>query len=59
MGSIHAADPLYGNPAKALVMTHIGQIVRDGYARWATLDNRDVELRISSGEIFFAGGFER
>ena len=42
----------YGDPAKTLVMTHIGQFVRDGYADWAMLDNGDVELRFFSGEVF-------
>ena len=40
------------DPAKALVMSHIGQLVSDGYAEWSLLDNGDVELRFLSGEIF-------
>jgi len=40
------------DPAKALVMSHIGQLVRDGHAEWSQLDNDDVELRLLSGEIF-------
>jgi hypothetical protein len=46
------AGRFYGDPAKSLVMTHIGQFVRDGYAEWAMLDNGDVELRFFSGEVF-------
>jgi len=46
------AGRVYGDPAKALVMTHIGQFVRDGYAEWAMLDNGDVKLWFFSGEIF-------
>jgi hypothetical protein len=46
------AGRVYGDPAKALVMTHVGQFVRDGYAKWTMLDNSDVELRFFSGEIF-------
>src|SRR3984893_4692689 len=42
----------YGDPAKTLVMTHIGQFVHDGYAEWNMLDNGDVELRFFSGEVF-------
>jgi hypothetical protein len=46
------AGHFYRDPARALVMTHIGQFVRDGYANWTVLDNGDVELRFFSGEIF-------
>jgi hypothetical protein len=46
------AGRFYGDPAKALVMAHIGQFVRDGHAEWTTLDNGDVELRLFSGEVF-------
>jgi hypothetical protein len=46
------AGRFYGDPAKSLVMTHIGQFVRDGYAEWAMLDNGDVELRFFSREVF-------
>jgi hypothetical protein len=50
--SDNIAGRFYGDPAKALVMTHIDQFVRDGYADWAMLDNGDVELRFFSGEVF-------
>jgi hypothetical protein len=46
------AGRFYGDPAKALVMIHIGQCVRDGHAEWTMLDNGDVELRFFSGEVF-------
>jgi hypothetical protein len=46
------AGRFYSDPAKALVMTHIGQFVYDGYAEWTMLDNGDVELRFFSGEVF-------
>jgi hypothetical protein len=46
------AGRFYADPAKALVMTHIGQFVRDGHADWTVLDNGDVELRFFSGEVF-------
>jgi hypothetical protein len=40
------------DPAKALVMTYLGQLVGDGYAEWHMLDNGDVELRFYAGETF-------
>jgi hypothetical protein len=43
------------DPAKASVMTHIGQLVRDGHAEWTMLGNGDVELRFFSGEVFLLG----
>ena len=46
------AGRVYGDPAKALVMTHIGQFVYDGYAEWTMRDNGDVELRFFSEEVF-------
>jgi hypothetical protein len=46
------AGRLYRDPAKALVMAHIGQFVHDGYAEWTVLDTGDVELRFFSGEVF-------
>ena len=46
------AGLFYGDPAKAFVMIHIGQCVRDSHAEWTTLDNGDVELRFFSGEVF-------
>jgi hypothetical protein len=45
-------ERLEADPAKALVMSHIGRLVSDGYAEWSLLDNGDVELRFLSGEIF-------
>jgi hypothetical protein len=50
--SDNIAGRFYGDPAKALVMIHIGQCVRDGHAEWTTLDNGDVELRFCSSEVF-------
>lgn len=40
------------DPAKSLVMTHLGQLVRDGFAEWLSLENDEVGLRFVSGEIF-------
>jgi len=43
---------LAANPAKALVMSHIGRLVSDGYAEWSLLGNGAVALRLLSGEVF-------
>ncbi|MDH7785478.1 hypothetical protein QBD01_001496 [Ochrobactrum sp. 19YEA23] len=40
------------SPDKALVMKYIGQLVSDGYAEWAALDNGDIEVRFDSGETY-------
>lgn len=40
------------NPDKALVMRYIGQLVADGYAEWAMLDNGEIEVRFTSGETY-------
>jgi hypothetical protein len=47
-----AVDPILNGDAKALVMSHVGQLVADGYADWDVLLNGDVELRFHTGEIF-------
>jgi hypothetical protein len=43
------------DPAKALVIAHLGVLVSDGYAEWSPLDDGNVELRFFSGEIFLLG----
>jgi len=48
----HIAGRFHVDPAKALVMTYIGQLVSDGYADRSLLDNGDVELRLFTGEVF-------
>jgi hypothetical protein len=40
------------DPAKALVIAHLGVLVSDGFAEWSPLDNGNVELRFFSGETF-------
>jgi hypothetical protein len=40
------------DPAKALVMTCICELVADGYAAWDVLDNGDVQVRLDTGETF-------
>ena len=39
-------------PDKAQVMKYIGQLVVDGHAEWQMLDNGEVEVRFTSGEIY-------
>ena len=46
------AGLVHADPAKALVMTCIAQIVADGHAQWTTLDDGDIELSFNSGEMF-------
>jgi hypothetical protein len=43
------------DPAKAAVLAHLGQLVRDGNARWSHAGNGVVELTLSSGEVFHLG----
>ncbi len=42
----------FADPAKALVMSYVDQLVGDGHAEWGLLDNGDIELRFFTGEIF-------
>jgi hypothetical protein len=41
-----------GNPAKTAVMTFVGHLARQGFARWAALGNGIIELTLFSGEVF-------
>ena len=41
-----------GDPAKALVMNYILQLVADGLAQWTVQDDRDIQLRLHTGETF-------
>jgi hypothetical protein len=40
------------NPAKALVMRHIRQLVAEGRAEWAWHENGDIRLQLQTGETF-------
>lgn len=40
------------NPDKAHVMTYIGQLVADGFAVWQKLDDGEIEVRFTSGEVY-------
>lgn len=44
------------DPAKALVMAAISELVSRGHAQWRILQSGDVELRLASGEVFLLGG---
>ena len=44
------AGLVQADPAKAFVMTCIGQFVADGHAQWTKLNNGDIELTFNSGE---------
>lgn len=44
-----------GDPAKALVMDHIAQIVAAGLAEWGTLSSGDIWVRFRTGETFLLG----
>jgi hypothetical protein len=56
------ADPeetngrFHGDPAKALVMNYIRQLVADGLAQWTVQDNGDLRLRFHTGETFLLTG---
>jgi hypothetical protein len=49
------ASRAYTDPAKALVMSCVGEFVSCGHAEWSLLDNGTVELRFLTGEIFLLG----
>lgn len=49
------AERLHADPAKALVMSSISELVGRGHAEWRTLRNGDVELRLATGEVFLLG----
>ncbi len=46
------AEFVHADPAKALVMKYVGQLVADGYAEWEMLDNGEIELRFETGEVY-------
>lgn len=57
-GTVEAPDPIPKRSvdrAKALVIAHIGRLVRDGHASCLLSDNGDVELRLATGEVFLLG----
>jgi len=42
----------HADPAKALVIKSIGQLVADGFAEWDMLTSGDIQLRFNTGETF-------
>lgn len=56
LGTEGAIDALVAlakhDPDKALVMTHIGQLVADGFAVWDILHNGEIEVRFISCETY-------
>jgi hypothetical protein len=46
------AGIVHADPAKAFVMTCIGQLVVDGHAQWTMLNDGDIEFSFNSGETF-------
>jgi hypothetical protein len=43
------------NPAKALVMSYVRQLVADGHAEWDLLANGEIEVRFRTGDSFIFG----
>jgi hypothetical protein len=56
LGTEEAIDALVAlakdDPDKALVMTHMGQLVADGFAVWDIRHNGEIEVRFISGEAY-------
>ena len=51
-GSAAIAGLVHTDPAKALVMICIGQLVANGHARWTMLDDGNIELSFYTGKTF-------
>jgi hypothetical protein len=52
VAAVAIVSPTYADPAKALVMKHIGRLVAAGHAEWEMHENGSVQLRCRTGEIF-------
>jgi hypothetical protein len=46
---------IFGDPAKALVMRYVRQLVADGHAEWDLLANGEIEVRFRTGDGFIFG----
>jgi len=46
----------HADPAQAMVMAYIGELVANGEANWDMLDNADIELRFNTGQTFLLTG---
>jgi hypothetical protein len=44
------AGVIFGDPAKALVMSYVRQLVADGHAEWDLLANGEIEVRFRTGD---------
>ena len=42
----------HADPAKALVVKYVGQLIADGFAEWDVLDNGNIQLHFNTGETF-------
>ena len=49
------AGMIFGDPAKALVMSYVRQLVADGHAEWDLLANGEIEVRFRMGDSFIFG----
>jgi hypothetical protein len=49
------AGVIFGDPAKALVMSYVRQLVADGHAEWDLLANGEIEVRFRTGDSFIFG----
>jgi hypothetical protein len=49
------AGMIFGDPAKALVMSYVRQLVADGRAEWDLLANGEIEVRFRTGDSFIFG----
>ena len=41
-----------GDPAKAIVMSYVCQLLANGCAEWVLLENGDIQLSFDTGETF-------
>ena len=46
------AGLVHADPAKALVMICVGQLVANGHAQWTMLDDGNIELSFYRGKTF-------
>jgi hypothetical protein len=49
------AGMIFGDPAKAIVMSYVRQLVADGHAEWDLLANGEIEVRFRTGDSFIFG----
>jgi hypothetical protein len=54
-GRARAPIALDDAAGKRLVVAYLDRMVQDGYAAWSQLDNGEVQLRTTSGEVFRLG----